>query len=346
MMTDRKLRCAVVGVGRMGRHHARLYAQEPGAEFVGVVDSNADNARKVLEEWGGRQFGSVDELLRSGVDAVTIATPTSHHRAAAEPLLAAKVACLIEKPLAPDADSARAIAQAAEKSGAVLQVGHVVRYDPVMRAIRAIEGLHPRFIEMIRISPMTFRSVDVGVVLDMMIHDLDLLMMLLNREPVEVHASAVSVLGEAEDVCNARLVFELDNNDETCVANVTASRLALKTERKIRIISESAYVSADFVARSGTVVRRSANDAQLADLRARLKAGEDLSSTNYLELVRVEALQVSPAEPLKLQMEDFLGAIRSGRRPTVDAQAGFAAVRTAERIVESAKRGGRTQLKS
>lgn len=341
-MTDRKLRCAVVGAGRMGRHHARLYAQEPGAEFVGVVDVNADNARKVLDEWGGEHFSNVQDLLRRGVDAVTIATPTIHHRAAAEPLLAASVACLIEKPLAPDADQARAIANAAEKSGAVLQVGHVVRYDPVMRAIGAIQGLHPRFIEMIRISPMTFRSVDVGVVLDMMIHDLDLLMMLLNREPVEVHASAVSVLGEAEDVCNARLVFALENG-ETCVANVTASRLALKTERKIRIISQNAYVSADFVARSGTVVHKNANAAQLADLRARLKAGEDLSSTNYLDLVRVEPLQVSAGEPLKLQMEDFLGAVRSGRRPTVDAQAGFAAVRTAERIVESAKRGGVAQ---
>ncbi len=323
----------------MGRHHARLYAQDQSAEFVGVVDVNADNARKVVDEWGGAHFTNVDDLLRAGVDAVTIATPTIHHRAAAEPLLAAKVACLIEKPLAPDAAQASAIAQAAERSGAVLQVGHVVRYDPVMLAIRAVEDLRPQFIEMTRISPMTFRSVDVGVVLDMMIHDLDLLMMLLGREPVDVQASAVSVLGEAEDVCNARLTFELEGGLH-CTANVTASRLALKTERKIRIISQSAYVSADFVARSGTVVRKNANAAQLAELRARLKAGEDLSSTNYLDLVRVEPLAVSGGEPLKLQMEDFLGAVRSGRRPTVDAQAGFAAVRTAERIVESAKRGG------
>lgn len=323
----------------MGRHHARLYAQESSVEFVGVVDVNADNATKVVEEWGGRLFSTVEDLLRAGVDAVTIATPTIHHRSAAEPLLKAKVACLIEKPLAPDAEQARAIANSAEASGAVLQVGHVVRYDPVMRAIQKVEGLHPRFIEMVRISPMTFRSVDVGVVLDMMIHDLDLLMMLLGREPVDVQASAVSVLGDAEDVCNARLTFALEGGEQ-CVANITASRLALKTERKIRIISENAYVSADFVARSGTVVHKNANAAQLAELKARLKAGEDLSQTNYLELVRVEPLQVSPAEPLKLQMEDFLSAIRSGRRPTVDAQAGFAAVRTAERIVESAKRGG------
>jgi predicted dehydrogenase len=323
----------------MGRHHARLYATDPSVEFVGVVDVKREVAQRVTEEWGGSAFTDVSQLLEAGVDAVTIATPTIYHRAAAEPLLGAKVACLIEKPLAPDVEQARAIAQAAERSGSVLQVGHVVRYDPVMVAIRGIEGLQPRFIEMVRISPMTFRSVDVGVVLDMMIHDLDLLTMLLGREPDEVHASAVSVLGEAEDVCNARLTFT-GADGATCVANVTASRLAMKTERKIRIISESAYVSADFVNRAGTVVRKSANAEQLAALRERLRAGEDLSAVNYLDLVRVEPLAVAAGEPLKLQMDDFLGAVRNGRRPTVDAQAGFAAVRTAERIVEAARRAG------
>jgi predicted dehydrogenase len=338
-MAQEKLRCAVVGAGRMGRHHARLYATDPTVEFVGVVDVKPETAQRVTEEWGGLAFAGVDELIRAGVDAVTIATPTIHHRAAAEPLLHAKVACLIEKPLAPDVEQARAIAQAAERAGSVLQVGHVVRYDPVMLAIRAIEGLSPRFIEMIRISPMTFRSVDVGVVLDMMIHDLDLLTMLIGREPEEVHASAVSVLGEAEDVCNARLTFRRDDGAQ-CVANLTASRLAMRTERKIRIISEDAYVSADFVNRVGTVVHKSANADQLAALRDRLRCGEDLSAVNYLDLVRVEPLAVAAGEPLKLQMDDFLSAVRCGRRPTVDAHAGFAAVRTAERIVDAARLAG------
>lgn len=341
-MTNPKLRCAVVGVGRMGRHHARLYAQSPDAELVGVVDVNRESRDAVVEQWGGRGFDSIEELLESGVDAVTIATPTIHHRAAAEPLLAAKVACLIEKPLAPDMKQAEALAQAALRHGAVLQVGHVVRYDPVMVAVRKLPGLSPRFIEMDRISPMTFRSVDVGVVLDMMIHDLDLLLMLVGAEPEEVQASAVSVMGEAEDVCNARLTFPPTPTSDgaQCVANVTASRLALKTERKIRIISEDTYVSADFVARSGTVVRKTANAEQLEELRRRLKAGEDLSDVNYMNLVRSEPLDVGAGEPLRLQMEDFLAAVRSGRRPTVDAQAGFAAVRTAERIVAAAKKAG------
>jgi len=340
-MIEPKLRCGVVGVGRMGRHHARVYAQSPDVELVGVVDTNVESSRNVVEQWGGQAYGTVDELLNAGVDAVTIATPTIHHRSAAEPLLRAKVACLIEKPLAPDVEQARAIADEAARSKAVLQVGHIVRYDPVMVAIRKIQNLQPRFIAMERISPMTFRSVDVGVVLDMMIHDLDLLLMLVGCEPDDVHASAVCVLGEAEDVCNARLTFSLPGtNGERCVANVTASRLALKTERKIRIITEDSYVSADFVARSGTVVRKTANAEQLADLRSRLKAGDDLSDVDYRNLVKTEALAVEAGEPLKLQIDDFLSAVRSGRRPTVDAEAGFAAVRTAERIVAAAKQAG------
>jgi len=330
----------VIGVGRMGRHHARVYAQNNGSELVGVVDTDPSAGERIVEEWGGVSMTSVDALIEAGVDAVTIATPTTHHRAAAEKLLARGVACLIEKPLAPDAAEARLIADAADRSGTVLQVGHIVRYDPVMMAMKQLEGITPKFIEMDRISPMTFRSVDVGVVLDMMIHDLDLLLMLIGSEPEDVQANAVCVLGEAEDVCNARLTFPAGPDGIRCVANLTASRLALKTERKIRIISEDVYVSADFVKRSGMVVRKTANADQLADVRTRLASGEDLSSINYLDLVTVDTLDIGEEEPLRLQIEDFLSSVRDQARPAVDAQAGFAAVRTAERIMEAARSAG------
>lgn len=337
MSASEKVRCGVIGVGRMGRHHARLYGQMPDTELVGVVDVNEEARREITEEWGGRPLASVAELINAGVDAVTIATPTVHHRAAAESLLAANVSCLIEKPLAPDVDEAAAIVEAAERSDAVLQVGHVVRYDPVMMAIRSIEGLKPRFIEMDRVSPMTFRSVDVGVVLDMMIHDLDLLLMLLGDEPEEVHANAIRVIGASEDICNARLTFPADEDGIRSVANVTASRLALKTERKIRMISEDTYVSADFVARTGTVVHKTANAQQIEEMRTRLEAGDDLSDVDYLGLVNIETLDVGDAEPLRLQAEDFLRAVRLREQPSVDVTAGFAAVRTAERIVNTAR---------
>ena len=337
------LRCATIGVGKMGRHHARLYAQTEGCDLVGVVDGNADRAKGIVEEWGGRAFSSVAELIAHGVDAVTVATPTVTHRAIVEPLLEAGVACLVEKPLAPDVAEARAIADTAQRTGALLQVGHVVRYDPVMVAVRelfAAGTMRPRFIEIDRVSPMTFRSVDVGVVLDMMIHDLDVLLMLMGAEPEEIHANAVCVVGEAEDVCNARLVFPAGKDGIRCTANVTASRLALKTERKIRLISEDAYISADFVEKKGTVVRKTANASQLGEVRERLKRGEDLSGVNYLEMIAMEPLAVGAGEPLKLQLLDFLDAVRTNRRPLVNAEDGFAAVRTAERIVAAAKAAG------
>jgi predicted dehydrogenase len=340
MTTTRKIRCGVIGVGRMGRHHARTYAQLDQSELVGIVDQNPERRAALADEWGGQPCESIDQLLDLGVDAVSIATPTIHHRSAAEQLLHAGIACLVEKPLAPDVAEARAIADAARAAGVVLQVGHIVRYDPLMRAIRAIEGITPRFIEVDRISPMTFRSVDVSVVLDMMIHDLDLLLMFVGSEPERVDANAVCVVGEYEDVCNARLTFPPAHDGLRCVANVTASRLALKTERKFRIFSEDAYISADFVAGKGTVVRKTANAEQLADVREQLRAGMDLSSVNYLELVKVEPLEVKPEEPLKLQILDFLAAVRGEKEPHVDAEAGFAAVRTAERIIASARAAG------
>lgn len=339
-MATSPVRCGVIGVGRMGRHHARVYAQMPDAEFVGVLDNDADRSAGIVEEWGGNAFDSVEALLEAGVDAVTIATPTVTHRALAEAMLSADVHCLIEKPLAQDASEAAAIAEAADRHGKVIQVGHVVRYDPVMRAIRAIEGLDPRFIDVQRISPMTFRSVDVGVVLDMMIHDLDLLLMLVGSEPEEIYANAVSVLGEAEDVCNARLIFPPGADGLRCVANLTASRLALKTERKMRILSEDAYVSADFGERSGTVVYKKANQAKLDEIREQLSEGVDLSHVDYLELVKVDQLEVDEGEPLRLQADEFIQAIRAERKPQVDADAGSAAVRTAERIVEVARGAG------
>lgn len=324
----------------MGRHHARVMSRQEDVEFLGVLDRDESRVGEAIEQHGGRGFQDLDELLAAEPQVAVVATPTVTHPDLVVRLLEHGVACLVEKPLAADAVQARRIADAAQSSGIALQVGHVVRYDPVMRAIRGIAGLEPLFIQIERVSPMTFRSVDVGVVLDMMIHDLDLLLMLLGSEPEEIHANAVCVLGEAEDVCNARLTFPAGRDGVRCVANVTASRLAMKTERKIRIISDEHYVSADFGSRSGTVVTKTANRAQLETVRAQLRDGEDLSSLNYLELVNVSPLAIGADDPLTLQARDFLDAVRKGRRPEVDAEAGLAAVRTAERIVQTAREAG------
>lgn len=342
----RVLRCGVVGVGRMGRHHARKYAQFEGAELVGVVDESEECRTNISESLGCPAFATEEELLNAGVDAVSIAVPTTWHLKCARPFLEAGVACLIEKPLANNADEARTLARLAEAHSAVLMVGHIERFNPAVRALqRAAEAVHakngpggiiPRFIEVHRVSPMTFRSVDVSVVMDMMIHDLDVVLWLMGgSEPTEVQASGVAVLTEHEDVCNARLTFDAPQGK--CVANITASRLALKTERKTRIIGESAYVSIDYARKAGVLIRKTANAVQMDEIRDALRLGTDLSDLDYGNLVAIEQLDVDDADQLEMELTTFLNAVRRGEKPPIDAQAGFAAVRTAQRIMEAVR---------
>lgn len=347
---NRPLRCGAVGVGRMGRHHARVYAQMAAAnpdavQMVGVVDANPDTAARIAEQHNTRAFATEAELLAAGVDAVSIAVPTTYHLKSAEPFLKAGVACLIEKPLAASAAEAEKLKTLAEKHGACLMVGHIERFNPIMRAMQKAteesgEPITPRFIEVHRVSPMTFRSIDIGVVMDMMIHDLDVVLMLMDsREPDEIQASGVAVVSEFEDLCNARLLWNLPESSGggQCVANITASRLALKTERVTRITGESGYIKIDYAAKTGVMIRRTANELQMREVREQLRRGTDLTDLNWTELVNIEPLEIDQGEPIVKEIEAFLHAVRTGNRPAIDATAGFVNVRTAERIVEAIK---------
>lgn len=341
----RTLRCGTVGVGRMGRHHARVYAQMEGVELVGVVDANPETAARIAEQHNTRAFTSEQELLDAGVDAVSIAVPTTYHYKSAQPFLKAGVGCLIEKPLAPSAEEANKIKTLAEQTGACLMVGHIERFNPIMRAMQKAteqtgDPITPRFIEVHRVSPMTFRSIDIGVVMDMMIHDLDVVLMLMGgREPDDVQASGVAVISEFEDLCNARLVWNLpeDAGGGQCVANITASRLALKTERVTRITGESGYIKIDYAAKTGTMIRRTANELQMREVRDQLRTGADLTDLDWTKLVNIEPLEIDQGEPIVKEIEAFLHAVRTGDRPAIDATAGFVNVRTAERIVDAIK---------
>jgi predicted dehydrogenase len=338
---NRPLRCGAVGVGRMGQHHARVYAEMEGIELVGVVDANLDRAKEIAEKFGCRAFGTEAELLAAGVDAVSIAVPTTFHLKSATPFLEAGVACLIEKPLAQSGDEAQQIKKIAEKHDACLMVGHIERFNPIMRAMqKATEGtgepITPSFIEVHRVSPMSFRSMDIGVVMDMMIHDLDVVLMLMGgREPDEVQASGVAVVSEFEDLCNARLVWNRSEEEGggQCVANVTASRLAMKTERVTRITGENGYIKIDYAAKTGTLIRKNANEIQMREVREQLRSGADLTDMDWTELVNIEPLEIDGGEPIVKEIEAFLDAVRSGESPAINAEAGFANVRTAERIV-------------
>jgi len=336
----RPLRCGAVGVGRMGRHHARVYGGHAGVEFVGVVDADPDRASQVAQEHGGRVFADEQALIDAGVDAVSIAVPTTLHREVASAFLRSGVACLVEKPLASDGVEAGELKRLAEQHGAVLMVGHIERFNPVMRAVqRATKNgreVCPRFIEVHRVSPMTFRSVDIGVVMDMMIHDLDVVLWLMNgREPDEVSAAGVAVVTEHEDICNARLQWNLPEGK--CVANITASRLAFKTERVTRITGENAYIKIDYAAKTGTIIRRVANEIQMREVTEQLRRGADLTDLNWADLVNIEPLEIDDAEPIVAEVDSFLEAVRTGRGPSIDAEAGLVNIRTAERIVAATR---------
>jgi predicted dehydrogenase len=351
---EKPARVGVVGVGRMGRHHATKYANFDETNLVGVVDQHDERREAEAERLGCPAFATEAELLDAGVDAVSIAVPTTHHLKAASPFLEAGVACLIEKPLANTPEEARELADLARKNNACLMVGHIERFNPAVQALEraqnqgmnddGTEGLIPRFVEVTRVSPMTFRSVDVSVVMDMMIHDLDVVLWLMGGvEPIKIEALGIPVLTEHEDVCSARLTFETRHG--TCVANITASRLAFKTERKTRITGNNGYVSIDYAQKKGVLIRKTANAIQMAEIREALRSGTDLSDLDYSELVAIEPLEMEGVDQLELEIRSFLRAAGTGRTPEIDAEAGFAAVRTAQRIIESARLGA-TQFPS
>jgi predicted dehydrogenase len=320
----------------MGRLHVRAYSQMPQVRLVGVLDANAAAAEATAAEYKTRAFASIAELTAEA-KAVTIATPTQFHAAAAEPCLQAGVACLIEKPLARDVAECRQILEWSQKYNTPVQVGHIERFNPAVRAVAKLD-LHPRFIEAMRISPLTFRSLDVGVVLDMMIHDLDVVLKFARAPLARVEATGVSVIGGGvEDVCNARLTFE-----NGCVANVTASRLAMKTERRLRLFGADAFVSLDYGKRTAAIARRTGNLGAIRDTVARIRAGEiaDLSQVNYTNLINVEELKVEELDPLKTQLGAFVEAVQTGRPPEVTASDGLAAVDAAERIVRAMPEAG------
>lgn len=316
----------------MGGHHARIYSSLPGVQLVALVDRRRDKAEQTASQYGGQVLERSEDLIGK-IDLATVAVPTVHHMAAARPLIEAGIPVLIEKPLASNVAEAEQIVSLAQRHGTIVQVGHTERFNPVVLAMQRMK-VRPKFIETHRISPFTFRSADIGVVADMMIHDIDIVLCMVGAAPEKVDAVGVSVLGPHEDVANARVRFA-----NGCVANLTASRLALKTERKIRVFSETTYLSVDYQKKSGIAITK---DANLDVLKlAREHNLEDLSQMGQLDfgkMVKVEPLMVSDVEPLRAELEAFVAAVQ-GRQPVaVSAEDGMAAVQLAEAIVAEIKK--------
>lgn len=319
----KRLRLAVIGAGHMGKFHARAIAERDDAHLVAVCDVDAARAGQVAAAHGARAETDPSRLAGE-VDAAVIAASTAAHRDLALDLLGRGVALLIEKPLAATAREARAIADAARASGVVVQTGHILRFDPVTRAIAGL-GLRPAYIEVSWVSPFTFRSMDVGVVMDVLIHGLDVVLLLAGEMPDRVDAVGGVVVGPHEDFVNVRLAFP-----GGCVATLTASRLSRSRQRLVRIFSDGAYVKLDYAARTA---ERLTPGPGLAAMR---RGGLPPVDARMEDLVGVETIPVE-AEPdaLRAQLAAFLAAVRGDGPVVVSADDGARAVEVAERIVRA-----------
>src|SRR6266513_1024151 len=300
----KKIRVGVVGVGHIGSNHARLYPEIPSADFTAVYDLDLGRGNAIGKKFGAATATSLDEFIKM-VDAASVATPTNTHYAVARSLLTKGKHVLVEKPITDNTAHAAKLADLAACNGLTLQVGHVERFNPVLIALEK-HLTHPRFIEAHRLSPYPERSTDIGVVLDLMIHDLEVILHFV-RSPVQsIDAVGVPVLSCSEDIASARLRFE-----NGCVANVTSSRISPERMRKIRVFQEDAYLSLDYQNQSGEIYRR---------IGGRIAR---------------EKVEIEREEPLKRQLMSFIECAGTGRKPRVS---GFEATAALELAVEITKR--------
>ena len=295
------LRVGVAGAGAMGRNHARIYELLDGVRLEGVYDVDCSRAEAVATEFGGKAVSSL-EALSECCEAVSVTVPTNRHAAIGGQLLRQGTHILVEKPIASSEEEAEKLVQLAATTGKVLQVGHVERFNPVLRHLeRRLD--RPKFIEAHRLSPFPNRSLDIGVVLDLMIHDLEIILHLVASPLVHIDAIGVPVLTSHEDIANARLRFE-----NGCVANVTASRISPDRMRKIRVFQENCYLSLDYQEQNGKVFWTESGDIQTAEV------------------------EVDRSEPLMAELSAFVDAVRGNEGPAVTGPQGAAALETALRI--------------
>ena len=302
------MRVAVVGVGHLGRHHARILSDMPDVELAGVVDIDRTRAEHVAHERHTTAFVDWHDVV-TAVDAVTIAAPTDRHLEIAEAFLEGGVHVLVEKPITPTtADADRLIGLARER-GLTLAVGHTERFNPAVERVKTLVR-EPRFIEVHRLGTFPERSLDIDVVFDLMIHDLDLILDIVGGDVTSIEAVGVPVLTPRVDIANVRLRFS-----GGCIANLTASRISRERVRKIRFFQRDAYVSVDYAAQEAEMWRLIAKPGEMPGIEG-----------GKLDIVR--------EEPLKRELEDFVMAIREGRAPVVTGEQGRAALALAERVVE------------
>jgi predicted dehydrogenase len=315
------VRVAVLGVGSLGKEHARIYAGLAAAgqvELTGVFDTSADTARKIAAKHGTRVFSSMAELAAAS-DAVNIVTPTVTHFELAKSLLQQGKHVLVEKPMTDNTAEAAELVQLAQQKNCVLQIGHVERFNPVFKYLETAAP-EPRFIETHRLSPYPARSTDIGVVLDLMIHDLDVVLAFVKSPVTSVDAVGIPVLSKSEDIANARLRFA-----NGCVANLTVSRVSPEKMRKIRVFSgptNPCYISLDYRLQEGFIYRIARDGEEESSLLKKLFAAKDstiVSEFGGKRIVR-EPVPIAKDEPLKLELQSFVECVRERHTPLVSGE--------------------------
>src|ERR1700677_710191 len=317
------IKVAVVGTGSLGKEHARIYAElakAGGVELTGVYDAVSETAQRIAAKHGVKAFGSVAEAAAAS-DALSLVTPTTTHFELAKALLLQGKHVLVEKPMTDKAAQATELVQLAQQNKCVLQVGHVERFNPVFNYLQTI-ATDPRFIEAHRLSPYPSRSTDIGVVLDLMIHDLDIVLAFVKSPVTSVDAVGIPVLSKSEDVANARLRFA-----NGCVANLTVSRVALEKMRKIRVFSGGkttpSYISLDYKDQEGYILRLARDDehegSKLTQL-LKFASGQNVVSEFAGRKIVREPVPIAKDEPLKLELQHFVECIREKQTPMVSGE--------------------------
>ena len=329
------LRVGVIGTGSMGRNHARIFGELPDTQFTAVLDERAEVATEIAGKYGAQAVTTLDGFI-DAVDAATIATPTVTHFAIAKQLLERGKHVLVEKPFVETPEQARELCDLAQQHGLVLQVGHIERFNPVLSALEA-RLTHPRFIEATRLSPYPGRSLDVGVVLDVMIHDLEIILHLVRSPWVQVDAIGVAILSKREDIANVRIRFE-----NGCVANITASRISQDKLRKIRVFQQDAYLSLDYQNQSGYLLRMAREDEQESSFLGKLLGvATDASIVTEFAGKRIvrEPVEIEKGEPLQRELMSFVECARAGSQPKVGGVQATAALELALEITRKIEAG-------
>lgn len=323
-----KLRIAVVGVGHLGKEHARIYKKLPEVELVGVVDIQAKQAEKIAQLYNTYPFLNYRNIIDK-VDAVSIAVPTKSHYPIAKEFLQHGIHVMIEKPMTGTVPEAKELIEISKKKNIVLQAGYIERFNPAIIAIKKLL-INPKFIECHRLSPFTFRSADIGVVLDLMIHDIDIILHITGSKVKKFDAVGVNVISDKEDIANVRIQFM-----NGCVANVTASRVSLTPMRKMRLFSEDSYISIDYQKKDALIYKKSP-ELTLKKLNISgmdVSTIADLKSYVFGDLLKIEHIKMDDDEPLKKELESFVNCIKEHNEPIVSGEEGLKAIEVANDIL-------------